>query len=159
VTVRDTHAKALAIGSDNLGVELRRAIADHLATLGYEVRDFGCSPDEEVDYPDVAVDVARAVAAAEFDRAILVCGTGVGMAIAANKIRGVRAASVADVYSAARARESNDAQILCLGARVVGTGLAIELVDRWLGAEFAGGRSARKVAKLEALDELRAGGS
>ncbi len=155
VTDGDTHAQALAIGSDLLGAQLRSVIADHVATLGYEVADFGCAPDEDIDYPDVAVEVARAVAAGDFESAILVCGTGIGMAITANKVRGIRAASVADVYSAARARESNDAQILCLGSRVVGPGLAIELVNRWLGAEFAGGRSTRKVAKIDALDELR----
>ena len=92
-------------------------------------------------------------------KASIVVGVSPDLTGRFDAVKLVRAASVADVYSAARARESNDAQILCLGARVVGTGLAIELVDRWLGAEFAGGRSARKVAKLEALDELRAGGS
>ncbi|MBS1893637.1 MAG: ribose 5-phosphate isomerase B [Actinobacteria bacterium] len=150
-----TSETKLAIGSDHLGADLRRAIAAHLAERGYEVEDFGSAPGEEVDYPDVAAPVARAVAAAEFPRAILVCGTGIGMAIAANKVAGVRAASVGDVYSAVKARSSNNAQILCLGSQVTGPGLAIELVDAWLASEFGGGRSAPKVAKLDALDALR----
>lgn len=146
---------ALAVGSDHLGAGLRSAIRDHLIERGYEVTDFGIGPGEEVDYPDIAAPVARAVASEEYSRAILVCGTGIGMAIAANKVAGVRAASVGDVYSAVKSRTSNNAQILCLGAQVVGPGLALELVDAWLGSEFGGGRSAPKVAKIDALDDLR----
>lgn len=142
----------LAIGSDHLGIELKQELSERVGELGYAVTDFGCAAGVEVDYPDIAITVARAVAAHEFDRAILVCGTGVGMAIAANKVAGVRAASVTDVYSAERASMSNNAQVLCLGALVVGRGLAFALVDRWLAAEFAGGQSARKVAKINALD-------
>jgi ribose 5-phosphate isomerase B len=151
VTTRTT----VAVGSDHLGAEMRAAIRDHLIERGYEVKDFGSVPGEEVDYPDIAAPVARAVADHEFSRAILVCGTGIGMAISANKVAGVRAASVGDVYSAAKARSSNNAQILCLGAQVIGPGLALELVDAWLDSEFRGGRSAPKVAKIDALDDLR----
>jgi ribose 5-phosphate isomerase B len=146
---------ALAIGSDHLGAEMRAAIRDHLIARGYEVEDFGSAPGQEVDYPDIAAPVARAVAANEYPRAVLVCGTGIGMAIAANKIVGVRAASVGDVYSAVKARSSNNAQILCLGAQVVGPGLALDLVDAWLDAEFRGGRSEPKLAKIDALDDIR----
>lgn len=146
------------MGSDHLGLDLRNEIKRHLGELGYEVTDFGCAADEEVDYPDIGAAVARAVAGGDFERAVLVCGTGIGMAIAANKISGVRAASVGDTYSAGKAMTSNNAQVLCLGAQVVGPGLAVELVDRWIGSEFAGGRSAPKVAKLEALDESRPAG-
>jgi ribose 5-phosphate isomerase B len=144
----------IAIGSDRLGVSLKTEIIELLSKKGYATKDFGCTAEEDTDYPDIAAPVARSVAAGEFERAILICGTGLGMAIAANKIPGVRAASVSDVYSAERARKSNDAQILCLGALVVGKGLAAALVERWLESEFAGGQSARKVSKIDALDKL-----
>jgi ribose 5-phosphate isomerase B len=150
-----TSGTKVAVGSDHLGAKLRREIADHLTENGYEVEDFGSAPGQQVDYPDIAAPVARAVAADEFPRAILVCGTGIGMAIAANKISGVRAASVGDIYSAVKARTSNNAQILCLGAQVVGPGLALDLVDAWLNSEFGGGGSAPKVAKIDALDGIR----
>jgi ribose 5-phosphate isomerase B len=143
----------IALGSDEAGFELKEALEAYLTDRGYEVIDFGCHSLDPVDYPDVAVEVARAVAAGRTDRAILVCGTGIGMAIAANKVPGVRAASVTDPYSAERARKSNNAQILCLGARVTGAELAKVLVDHWLASEFAGGGSARKVAKIDALDD------
>jgi len=155
VTEDKTVSTALAMGSDHLGADLRMAIKAHLAERGFEVTDFGIAPGQEIDYPDIAAPVARAVAGGQFPRAILVCGTGIGMAIAANKVHGVRAASVGDVYSARKARSSNNAQILCLGSQVVGPGLALELVDTWLEAEFAGGRSAPKVAKIDALDDVR----
>ena len=142
----------IAVGADNLGFPLKQALADYLRGLHHEVVDFGCDSADPVDYPDVAIQVADAVAAGRFDRAILVCGTGIGMAITANKVPGVRAASVTDPYSAERARKSNDAQVLCLGSRVVGIELAKVLVDHWLASEFGGGDSARKVAKIEALD-------
>ena len=145
----------IAIGSDDLGFGLKSSIAAHLRGLGHEVVDFGCHDPEPVDYPDVAVEVARAVAGGRVDRAIRVCGTGIGMAITANKVPGVRAASVADPYSAERARKSNNAQVLCLGSRVVGEQVALLLVDHWLASEFAGGGSARKVAKIDALDVAR----
>jgi ribose 5-phosphate isomerase B len=145
----------IAIGSDDLGFALKSAVAAHLRALGHEVVDFGCHESQPIDYPDIAIDVARAVAAGRFDRAILVCGTGIGMAITASKVPGVRAASVADPYSAERARKSNNAQVLCLGSRVVGEQVALLLVDHWLASEFAGGGSARKVAKIDALDGAR----
>ena len=143
----------IALGSDEAGFELKETLKGYLTGRGYEVVDFGCHSLDPVDYPDVAAEVARTVAAGRTDRAILVCGTGIGMAIAANKVPGVRAASVTDPYSAERARKSNNAQILCLGARVTGAELAKVLVDHWLASEFAGGGSARKVAKIDALDE------
>ena len=142
----------VALGSDEAGFELKERLKAYLVGLGIEVLDFGCHDATPVDYPDVAETVARAVAAGRTDRAILVCGTGIGMAIAANKVPGVRAASVSDPYSAERARKSNNAQVLCLGARVVGVELAMVLVDHWLASEFAGGGSSRKVAKINALD-------
>ena len=147
----------IALGADHLGLPLKDAVKAHLADLGHEVVDFGVNDAQPVDYPDVAVTVAREVAAGTFGRAILVCGTGIGMAITANKVPGVRAASVADPYSAERARKSNDAQVLCLGARVVPPELAVIIVDHWLASEFQGGDSRRKVAKIEALDAAHGG--
>jgi ribose 5-phosphate isomerase B len=142
----------IAIGADNLGFPLKERIRAHLEELGFEVVDYGVPDESPVDYPDVAIAVARDVAAGRFDRAILCCGTGIGMAITANKVPGVRAANVADPYSAERARKSNNAQILCLGARVTPPDIANLLVDHWLHSEFQGGESARKVAKMDALD-------
>jgi len=146
----------VAVGADHLGLPLKESVKAHLEALGHEVVDFGVRDSDPVDYPDVAVAVAREVAARRFERAILVCGTGIGMAITANKVPGVRAANVADPYSAERARASNNAQVLCLGARVVAPHVADLLVDHWLAAEFQGGDSARKVAKIDALDAGRA---
>ncbi len=143
------------VGADHLGNALKRHVSEHLRGLGHEVVD--ASPrDDEVDYPDVAESVARQVARGEAECAVLVCGTGIGMAIAANKVPGIRAANVADPYSAERAKASNDAQVLCLGAKVVGADVATILVDHWLASEFQGGGSARKVQKLAQLDARRA---
>lgn len=146
----------VAVGADHLGFPLKESVKAHLEALGHEVVDFGVNDAAPMDYPDVAVVVAREVAASRFERAILVCGTGIGMAITANKVPGVRAATVTDPYSAERAMASNNAQVLCLGGRVVAPHVAAILVDHWLAAEFGGGDSARKVSKINALDQLRA---
>jgi ribose 5-phosphate isomerase B len=145
-------SKPVAIGSDEAGYRLKGVLIGVLQEEGLEVSDFGCHSEDPVDYPDVALEVAHAVARGEHDRAILICGTGIGMSIAANKVPGVRAAQAHDAYSAERARKSNDAQILALGARVIGPELAKSIVRTWLGAEFAGGESARKVDKINAAD-------
>lgn len=142
----------IAIGSDHIGYPLKEAITAYLRTLGHEVVDRGAHNASPIDYPDVAVIVAREVAAGDVERAILVCGTGIGMAIAANKVPGVRAASVSDPYSAERAIKSNNAKVLCLGSRVVSPEVGKILVDHWLEAAFQGGDSARKVAKIDALE-------
>ena len=147
----------IAIGADANAVELKEIIKEHLIGRGHEVIDFGLQAGEDVDYPDVGEPVARAVAAGEVERAVLICGTGLGMAIVANKVHGVRAAAVTDPYSAERAIKSNNAQVLCLGSLVVGRNVAPLLVDHWLDGEFAGGGSARKVAKIEDLDERERG--
>lgn len=149
----------IAVGADANGYVMKEAIKRHLAELGHEVVDFGVRVDEDVDYPDVAVPVAEAVAAGRVERAVLVCGTGLGMAIVANKVPGVRAAPVTDPYSAERAIKSNNAQVLCLGGKVIGIDVANLLVDHWVAGEFAGGGSVRKVAKIEALDARHAGGT
>jgi ribose 5-phosphate isomerase B len=138
----------IALGSDEAGFGLKEAIKRFLEAEGRTVTDYGCHSTEPIDYPDVALVVARAVAAGTHDRAILICGTGIGMAIAANKVPGVYATVAHDPYSAAKARTSNNAQVLTLGARVVAPELAQTLVGIWLASEFAGGGSARKVGKI-----------
>lgn len=142
----------IAIGADHGGYELKRQIAGFLIAQGYQVQDFGTHSLESVDYPDFAALVARAVAAGECERGILICGAGVGMSLAANKVRGIRAALCTDCYMARMAREHNDAQILCLGGRVLGMGLALDIVQVFLGSEFVGGRHARRVDKISALE-------
>ncbi|TWP22767.1 ribose 5-phosphate isomerase B [Apibacter muscae] len=140
--------KKIAIGCDEAAYDLKVVLKDHLEKLGYEVKDFGANKGEVVLYPDVAASVAKAVAAGEFERAVLTCGTGIGMAITANKIPGVRAAVCHDSFSAQRARKSNDAQIICFGERVIGVELAKNLLDIWLESEFSGGGSAPKVQRI-----------
>jgi ribose 5-phosphate isomerase B len=152
-TTDRTTGKPIAIGSDEAGFRLKGLLIGVLEEEGHAVADFGCHSEDPVDYPDVAFEVAEAVARGEHDRAILICGTGIGMSIAANKVPGVRAAQAHDAYSAERARMSNDAQILALGARVIGPELAKSIVRTWLHAEFAGGASARKVGKIQAVDD------
>ena len=148
----------VAIGSDEAGFELKTRLIEVIRAVGWEVRDFGCHSPEPVDYPEVAFTVANAIAHGEMERGVLICGTGIGMAIAANKVPGVRAAQAHDPYSAERARKSNDAQILTLGARVIGPELAATLVRIWLQAEFAGGGSARKVGLISAHEQQLAAG-
>jgi len=143
----------IAIGSDDIGYELKEEIKRHLAVLGHECEDFGAYSKEPVDYPDIALAVAEAITAGKYSRGILICGTGIGMSIAASKVPGVRAALCHDTYSAERARKSNDAQILTMGARVIGPELAKKIVEVWLASEFTGGASARKVGKITQIDE------
>ena len=141
---------AIALEADDAALELKQALAEHLQEKGYEVKDYGIK--EGADYPDVALEVAEAVARGEHERAILCCGTGIGMSITANKVPGVRAAQCHDVYSAERARKSNNAQVLTMGQRVIGQELAKTIVDAWVESEFGGGSSARKVEKMEEID-------
>jgi ribose 5-phosphate isomerase B len=143
----------IIIGSDHLGFPLKEILRAHLAQAGYECDDLGVYDAGPVDYPDVAAALAEDVAAGKHDRGILICGTGIGMAIVANKVPGIRAAQVQDIYSAERAAKSNDAQIITLGALVTGPELAKKLVDAYLASEFAGGGSTRKVEKIKAMDE------
>jgi ribose 5-phosphate isomerase B len=143
----------LIVGSDHMGRHLKDALRDHLRDQGHEVDDAGTDVDDPIDYPDVARTVAEDVAAGHHDRGILVCGTGIGMAITANKVPGIRAAQIADIYSAERAAKSNDAQVVALGAQTLGVESAKMLVEAYLRSTFAGGRSAGKVAKINALDE------
>lgn len=149
--------KKIGIGADDAALDLKQTLAEHLKEMGYEVEDYSPKSKEEaekagVDYPDVAVEVAEAVARGDHDRAILCCGTGIGVNITANKVPGVRAAQCHDVYSAERARKSNNAQVLTMGARVIGPELAKTIVDAWMESEFGGGGSTRKVEKMEEVD-------
>ena len=143
----------IALGADHGGYELKEAVKKHLDEIGVPYKDFGCFSTENVDYPDMAEPACRAVVAGECDKALLFCGTGVGISIAANKIHGIRACCCSDYFSAKYTRMHNDANALCLGGRVVGAGLAIELVDVFLNTAYEGGRHARRVAKIAALEE------
>lgn len=142
----------IATGSDHAGFALKQALLQHLQDRGVAVTDLGTHAAERCDYPDYGAKVARAVASGQADLGLLVCGTGVGMAIAANKVAGVRAAVVSDTFSARATRQHNNANVLCLGERVVGVGLARDLVDAFLDADFEGGRHADRVAKITALE-------
>lgn len=142
----------LAIGSDHGGYELRQIIMKHLAERGIEYRDFGTFSAESCDYPDYGEAVGCAVASGECERGIVVCGTGIGISIAANKVRGIRCALCGDCYSAEMARAHNNANMLALGARVLGEGLALKIVDTFLDTGFEGGRHARRVAKIMAIE-------
>ncbi|HEX5565192.1 MAG TPA: ribose 5-phosphate isomerase B [Sporosarcina sp.] len=142
----------IAISSDHGGNNLRREIISLLTELGIEYEDFGPDSDESVDYPDYATPVADGVAKGNFDRGILICGTGIGMSIAANKVRGIRCALVHDVFSAKATRGHNDSNVLAMGERVIGPGLAREIVETWLKAPFEGGRHERRIGKLMDLE-------
>lgn len=143
----------VGLGSDHGGFHLKEEIKGLLAEMAIPCRDFGVFDTKAVDYPDIAATVAHAVAAGECERGILVCGTGIGVCIAANKVRGIRAALCHDVYSARMAREHNDANILTMGERVIGPGLARMIVATWLSGQFAGGRHARRVGKIIQLEQ------
>jgi ribose 5-phosphate isomerase B len=139
----------IAIGSDHAGYALKEIIRARLESQGYQVTDFGTHSAEPADYPDIAIPLAQAVAAGRFERGILICGTGIGSSLAANKVRGARAAVAHETYSARMSREHNDVNILCLGGRVVGPELATEVVHAWLRAEFSGDqRHARRLEKI-----------
>lgn len=142
----------IALGADHGGIHLKETIKTFLTEQGFEVTDFGTHAEESVDYPDIAEPVAKAVAAGEYDRGILICGTGIGIGIAANKVKGIRAALCHDCFSAKASREHNDANILTMGERVIGPGLALSIVDIWVHTEFSGGRHARRVAKITNLE-------
>ena len=142
----------IALGADHAGVALKNEVKQALSGLPVDVTDFGTDSEASVDYPDFAQPVAAAVASGTHDRGILVCGSGLGMAIAANKIEGVRAANVLDVETARMSREHNDANVLTLAARVTATARALEIVRTFLDTPFAGGRHARRVSKIRSLE-------
>ena len=142
----------IAIGCDHGGYELKLAVIKYLEEKGYEVVDFGCDSNASVDYPDYAYPTAKAVVSGECEKGILICGTGIGMSIAANKVKGIRCALCSDTFSAHATREHNDSNMLAMGARVIGENLALDIVDTWLGAEFTGGRHTGRIEKITAIE-------
>ncbi|GKU23304.1 ribose 5-phosphate isomerase B [Clostridium folliculivorans] len=143
----------IAIGSDHGGFRLKGEVIEHLKLKGIEVKDFGTLTESSCDYADYAIQVAEAVVTKQFDFGILICGTGIGISIAANKVPGIRAAVCADTFSAHATRQHNDANILAMGERVVGTGLALDIVDTFLSAEFEGGRHATRINKIADIEK------
>ena len=143
----------IAIGSDHGGFELKNEIIKHLKQRGFTVEDFGTFSKDSVDYPDIAKAVCEPVAAGKFSFGILVCGTGIGISIAANKIKGIRAALCADPYSAAKAKQHNNANVITLGGRVTGPDLAMTIVDAYIDADFEGGRHQKRVDKIMDLEQ------
>ncbi len=141
----------IVVGSDHAGFNLKRTLISHLVAGKHDVIDLGTHSSDAVDYPDFGAAVGRAVASGEAEFGVCVCGSGVGIAMAANKITGVRAAPVHDVTSAHLAREHNNANVVCFGERLIGSVVALEALDAFLNAKFEGGRHERRVAKLDAL--------
>ncbi len=141
----------IALGADHAGYEMKDAIAAHLRDRGFQVVDLGTNSAESVDYPDFGAAVGRAVVGGDADLGVAVCGSGIGICMAADKIHGVRAGTVHDETSARLARQHNDANVICLGSRLTGPAVALAAVDAWLDAEFEGGRHSRRTAKLDGL--------
>ncbi len=144
----------IAIGSDHAGPSLKSKVVELLEGLGHEVIDFGPFDTASVDYPDYGAKVAMAVASGEAERGIVICGTGIGISISANKIRGIRCALCHDLFSAKATREHNDSNVLAMGARVIGEGLALSIVETWIGTEFEGGRHQKRIDKMMELENL-----
>ena len=142
----------IAISSDHGGNKLRQEIIQLLTELEVQYEDLGPTTDDSVDYSDFSTPLANGVAAGKYDRGILICGTGIGMSIAANKVKGIRCALVHDVFSAKLTREHNDTNVLAMGERVIGPGLAREIVTTWLKTDFEGGRHERRVNKMMELE-------
>lgn len=142
----------IAIGCDHGGYALKCEVMKHLTERGIEFSDLGCNG-ETVDYPDIAENVCNEISSGHVDRGILICGTGIGMSMAANKVKGIRAALCGDCYSARFTRLHNNANVLCMGARVIGAGLALQITDEFLDTEFEGGRHAVRVDKVMKLEE------
>ena len=143
----------IAIGSDHGGFELKEHIKKHLAEIGAEYKDYGCYEENSVDYTDIAEAVCNAIIKGEAQKGILICGTGIGISIAANKIDGIRAAHCHDIYSAEMTKRHNNANVICMGGRVIGRELAFKIVDAWLNAEFEGGRHQTRIDKIHKLEK------
>ncbi len=144
----------IAIGCDHAALKLKNDVVEKLRKEGYEVEDFGIHEQKSVDYPDYALPVAEVVASGRADKGILICGTGIGMSIAANKVKGIRCALCSDTFSAHATREHNDANILAFGERVVGEGLAMDIVDTFLKTPFSGDdRHVKRIAKISAIED------
>jgi len=144
----------IALGSDHRGLEFKQAVRDFIIDLGHSCHDFGCYDSSSVDYPDIAGEVAGAVNSEGYEYGILICGTGIGMSMAANKIRGIRAALCRDAFDASRARQHNDANILCLGSERVQPDAAREIVKAFLSEQFEGGRHSQRLDKIHALENM-----
>lgn len=151
--MRGENNMKIAIGCDHNALDMKNAIIELLTEKEVEYTDFGVFSKDPVDYPDIAKEVAYAISEGKFERGILICGTGLGMAMAADKVKGIRAAACCNVYQAERAIKSNNAQIMTLGAQVTGIELAKLLVIAWLNSEFQGGRSERKVQKIMEIEK------
>lgn len=144
----------IAIGADHAGYRLKAELLDVIRSMGHEVEDFGAHGPDSVDYPDFASKVCNQVISGQADRGILICGTGIGMSIAANKMPGIRCALVHDTFSAKATREHNDTNVIALGERVIGPGLAQDIISTWLSTEFSNGeRHKNRIAKMHALEE------
>ena len=143
----------IAIGCDHGGLNLKNEVITYLKSEGIEIKDFGTHTEESCDYPDIALPVAEAVARKEFDFGILICGTGIGIGIAANKVPGIRAALCSDTFSAHATREHNNANILTMGERVVGKGLAIDIVKTFLNSQFEGDRHNKRIDKITEIEK------
>lgn len=144
----------VVIGCDHIAYDLKEELKKFIASLGHEVSDCGCYSADPVDYPEVATVVANSILQAKAERGILLCGTGIGMAMAANKVKGIRAAQCYDEYTAERAAKSNDAHIITVGAKTTGPENARRIVQTWLSSAFSGGPSAEKIAKVMAIENL-----
>lgn len=143
----------IIIGCDHGGLELKNEIVKHLESKNIAVKDMGVFTSDSVDYPDIARDVCTSIVKGEYEKGILLCGTGIGISIAANKVKGIRAALCGDCFSAKMAKEHNNANVVVLGGRILGPNLAAEIVDAWLNAEFQGGRHQKRVDKIHALEK------
>ena len=143
----------IAVGCDHGGLEHKNAIAEHLKSEGFEVEDFGIYENKSVDYPEIALKVANSIKNGEDELGILVCGTGIGMSLAANKVNGIRAAACSEHFSAKYTRLHNNSNILCLGGRVIGIGTALELCDIFVNTEFEGGRHQRRIDMITEIEK------
>ena len=145
---------SVALGADHAGWELKEALKAWLIDAGYQVLDFGTHGPDSVDYPDYALQVAEAVTVGKVERGVLICGTGIGMTIAANKVSGIRAALCGDVFTARMSREHNDANVLALGGRLTGRETGLEILSAWIESPFAGGRHARRLDKIADMQRV-----
>lgn len=146
--------KRIAIASDHAGYDLKETVSNYLLKNGWEVEDMGPHNSDSVDYPDYGLKVAKGVANHEFERGIVICGTGIGMSIVVNRLPGIRGTLCYDLYTAKLCREHNDSNILILGGRVVGKGLTEEILKTWLETQFAGGRHIKRLEKIKQIDRM-----
>lgn len=145
----------IAVGCDHGGFEHKEAIKAHLTERGFEVEDFGIYENVSVDYPDIALKLSKSIVSGQNELGILVCGTGIGMSMAANKVKGIRAAACSDHFSAKYTRLHNNANVLCLGGRVIGVGTALELADLFVDTQFEGGRHQKRIDKITEIENLK----